>query len=76
VRSDPLDNLIQGLQYLRQVGRCDRQAAALLQRAEELRLHFVEERSARQRIQLLQMLRLLTRLEAVDRRQQELIGAR
>ena len=44
-----------------------------LKRPKELGLDLVEQRAARQRIELLQRLGILRRLETVDRRQQELI---
>src|SRR5437764_8980331 len=54
----------------------DRQPALLPQGAKEGRLHLVKDRAAGQWIELLQRLRLLGRLEAINRGQQKLVRAR
>jgi len=54
----------------------DRQCVGGLQLPEKARLNVVEDAAARQRIHALQGLRLRERLEAVKRRERELIRTR
>src|SRR5690349_13432078 len=73
LRRDCDDDPVEPDQGGRQAHLGQRQRAVLFQRTKELGLDLVEERAAGQRIQLLQRLGLLGRLEAVYRGEKELV---
>src|SRR5207247_5139361 len=74
-RRDALDRLVEPREGLVQVRGIERQPAVVAQRGEDVELHLVEERSARQWIDGLERLRFLARLEAVDGLEQEAVRA-
>ena len=76
LRGHTIDHAVQRPYRTGQVRCGDRERTACLQLAEELGLRAMEQAAARQRIHPHERLRLFPRLEAMNRREQELIGAR